>query len=67
MYTKKAIRYLTIIGLIVMYIVYGYFGELIPGILDTLGDRPVFLWIPYIFTGIALSRNEIKKIPQFTV
>ena len=62
MYTKKPIRYLTILFMVVVYVLYGYFGELIPNALTKLGDRPFVFWIPHVFTGIALSRNEIKKI-----
>lgn len=62
MYTTKIIRYLSILFLVLIYIVYGYFGELIPISVTKLGDRPFIFWIPYVFTGIGLSRNEIKKI-----
>lgn len=62
MYSKKLIRYITIISIVFIYFLLGYFPELAPSSFMKMGHRAFLFWIPYVFTGIALSRNEIKKI-----
>jgi hypothetical protein len=36
----------------------------LPEIILKFGDTPFVYWIVYIFTGIALAKNEITKIPK---
>lgn len=58
----KYIYYLFIILLVLIYIYYGYFYDTLPSVVKKMGDRPFIFWIPYVYIGIALTNNKIKKI-----
>ena len=51
-----------IVLLILVYIYYGYFYNTIPDSVKKLGDRPFVFWLPYVFIGISMANQKIKKI-----
>lgn len=51
-----------IVLLILVYIFYGYFYNSIPESVKKLGDRPFVFWLPYVFIGISMANQKIKKI-----
>lgn len=51
-----------IVLLILVYIFYGYFYNTIPESVKKLGDRPFVFWLPYVFIGISMANQKIKKI-----
>lgn len=53
---------LIVILLILIYIYYGYFYSEVPDIMKKIGNRPFIFWLPYVFIGISLANDKIKKI-----
>jgi len=51
-----------IILLILIYVYFGYFYNTIPDSIKKLGDRPFVFWLPYVFIGISMANQKIKKI-----
>lgn len=66
-YSNKLTLYISVIIISILYIIYGYFDYLIPGIISKLGDRPFVFWIPYVFVGIALTRQKIRMFNIFWI
>ena len=60
LYDKKIIRNTLLIVILVLYIFYAYWNDIIPSVIQKLGDRPFIFWLPYVFLGIALARNEVR-------
>jgi surface polysaccharide O-acyltransferase-like enzyme len=55
--------YYPLMGLLILiYIYYGCFYNTIPDSIKKLGDRPFVFWIPYVFFGISIANQKIKKI-----
>lgn len=65
-YNNKLLRYASIVIIGAIYIVLGYYFKTLPSGIDKLSNLPFLYWIPYVFTGIALSREQIKKLPAIT-
>lgn len=62
-YDYKILRYITLFIIIGLYIVSGYFFNLLPGFAQKISYRPFIYWLPYIYTGIYLARAQsVKKI-----
>jgi surface polysaccharide O-acyltransferase-like enzyme len=62
---NKFIYYTLIVLVILIYFYFGYFYATIPDGIKKLGDRPFVFWIPYVFIGIAIANQRIKKISIF--
>jgi len=62
-YNNKLLRYAFIVIIGALYIVLGYYFKTLPSGISKLSNLPFLYWIPYVFTGIALSREQIKKLP----
>ena len=60
-YSNKIILHISIIIISILYIIYGYFDYLISGLISKLGDTPFILWMPYVFLGIALTRQKTRR------
>jgi surface polysaccharide O-acyltransferase-like enzyme len=62
LYIYKYIYYPLIIIIVFIYIYYGFFYNTIPDFIKKLGGRPFVFWIPYVFIGISIANQKIKKI-----
>jgi len=62
-YDIKELLVVTIFLSILIYVYYGYGYIQLPAVLKLMGDRPFFLWLPYVFCGIHMARNPAFKIP----
>lgn len=58
----KLIYYPLIVLLVLIYIYFGYFYDIIPDSIKKLGVRPFVFWLPYVFIGISMANQKIKKI-----
>jgi surface polysaccharide O-acyltransferase-like enzyme len=66
-YNIKILQILIILTSIVVYILFEFNLNNIPIILNKLGYRPIYFWVPYIFLGIKLARNNIKSISSIFI
>jgi len=60
LYDKKILRNTLVLSIFGLYVFYAYWNDMVPNIIQKLGDRPFIFWLPYVFLGIALARNEIR-------
>lgn len=70
LYSQKILRNILLFIVFVIYIIVGYFESFLPEIILKLDNRPFLYWIPYVFAGLFLSKNQMFKIPiifSFTV
>jgi hypothetical protein len=63
LYSKRSLLILSILVISFVYIYYTLYFDSLPILLSKGGDIPFVLWIPYVFVGVGLARNEIVKIP----
>jgi len=63
LYNNKISRYLSCIIIALLYIAVSYYANHLPSALGKVAQRPFIYWIPYVFAGIALARNQLKKLP----
>lgn len=61
-YNRKVARFIVLVICIVSYIIRGYFPLLLPEAILKLGDRPFLYWLPYVYVGIALAREQLPKL-----
>lgn len=61
-YLNKFAFRVSVITIIILYILEGYFYNLFPDMILKLSDRPFVFWIPYVFAGIALTKQKTKKL-----
>lgn len=61
-YLNKVLCYVITTLIICLYLFSSFYPEYFPSTYYKLGDRPFYLWIPYVFAGIGLARNEFIKI-----
>jgi hypothetical protein len=53
---------------VALYFIVGYFGNYLPAIIYKVTVIPFIYWLPHVFTGIALAKNEFKiKIPIYWI
>lgn len=64
-YNYKIMYYSLIIIIFCTYIYYGYFYNTIPDSIKKIGNRPFIFWIPYVFIGISIANQKMKKIKIF--
>ena len=64
-YDLRWLRYLVIGLSCVMLLLWGYAFDDLPVVLQKLGERPFFLWVPTTFAGIALARGDWPRIPAW--
>ncbi|SEG18633.1 acyltransferase family protein [Flavobacterium urumqiense] len=62
-YSKRILLILLTIIVSIIYTYYTLFFKSLPVLLSKLGDTPFILWVPYVFVGVGLAKNEIIKIP----
>jgi hypothetical protein len=62
-YSKRILLILSTVITSAIYIYYTFYFDSLPDILSKLSDKLFILWVPYVFVGIGLARNEIIKIP----
>ncbi len=63
LYSRKYYRNILLLITVGLYFVFGYCESFLPEIILKLGDRPFIFWIPYMYLGIFLSKNQTLKIP----
>jgi surface polysaccharide O-acyltransferase-like enzyme len=68
LYGIKILRYASFIGVLLIYSVYYYLHYInsMPIILSKIGERPFIFWLPYVFIGIGLARNEVIRLPLWS-
>ncbi len=62
-YAHKLLLNALAILIIALYFFFNYNNAFLPEIIQKLGDRMFIYWLPYVFIGIALARNEIIQLP----
>jgi hypothetical protein len=70
MYLRTNLRNILLLIIFGLYIIYGYFESFVPEVFLKIGDRPFVFWLPYVYMGIFLCKNQNLKIPimfSFTV
>jgi len=60
-YKKQFWRYTLLFIIIITYFIWNYNYENLPLFLQKVDDRFFFLWIPYVFAGIYLSKKGSSK------
>jgi fucose 4-O-acetylase-like acetyltransferase len=65
LYLIKIIRFIIILSCAFMYMTWGYFSDIIPDNILKISDRPFIYWVPYVFVGIGLAKNEIKTVKLY--
>jgi hypothetical protein len=61
LYQSFLARVITIFLISMIYIFWGYWHNSLPDLILKLDDRPFIFWIPYVFLGLMLARNENKR------
>lgn len=64
-YKRKVLRIATIVIVSFIYVIYGYYYEILSEFLEKIGIKPFIFWIPYVFLGIHLSNLKISKVNKF--
>lgn len=62
-YETKFLRALTTVLVILIYLVWNYSFDVLPEPLKKLGFRPFYFWLPYVFLGMAMAKDEVSKVP----
>lgn len=63
MYSLKNLRNILLLIIFGLYVIHGYYEPFVPEIILKIGDRPFVYWLPYVYMGIFLSKNQTLKIP----
>lgn len=66
-YTQNKFRYVVLALVFGLYLIWGYYSEILPSFINKFGNRPFIFWMPYVFLGIALARKEMFKISRIFV
>lgn len=61
-YAIKFFRWTIVLLMGVLYVLFAYWK--MPEFIQKLGHSPFVYWIVYVFTGIALARGEMMKLPK---
>ena len=64
-YFIKTIRVILLLTTAAIYIICGYFNDFIPDVLLKMSNRLFIYWVPYVFVGISLAINELKKVQLY--
>lgn len=67
LYNNKALRILTYICSITIFVYFEFNLKNIPEIIQKLGSRPFYFWTPYVFVGIILAREKINSISPWLI
>ncbi|WP_116126295.1 acyltransferase family protein [Lewinella sp. IMCC34183] len=65
-YSRRVLRYLSLAVLSVVLVAYGYAYDHLPDLVQKLGERPFYLWVPCTFAGIALARGKFPPLPAWS-
>jgi fucose 4-O-acetylase-like acetyltransferase len=65
LYFIKLARIIVLVVSIVLYIIWGYFNEFIPDVVLKISNRFFIYWVPYVFVGISLASNELRKVKLY--
>lgn len=65
LYFIKLARIIIVLSTILIYLIWGYFNNLIPDIVLKISNRFFIYWVPYVFVGISLASNELKKVKLY--
>ncbi|MGY6648127.1 acyltransferase family protein [Wenyingzhuangia sp. IMCC45574] len=66
LYAIKWIRICIIVLIVITYIIVGYFIDILPSSIQKLGDRPFVFWLPYVFLGIELAKNNFPRLNKYS-